>query len=90
MDPHMGDGDVARFIRVVAPGFPMFNSVHLTWEKSNLVFINAKTKVSVQSFFFILKFSPLEPAWSAQSPRLDPHGCHKEKMPMNGESTPCY
>ena len=42
-------------------GFPMSCLCILLWKKSNLVFIKAKTKASVQSFCVTLELSPLEP-----------------------------
>ena len=68
-DPHTGDCDVARSIRVEIQAAPWVFNVpspsFLLWKKSNSVFSKAKTKAKVHSFCFILKLSPSEPLLSA-------------------------
>lgn len=75
-DPPMGDCGVARFIRVAAPGFPMSISVRLTMGKIQSCLHQGQTKVSVQSFCFMISVSCLEPTRSALDPRQlpDPPG----------------
>ena len=56
MSPHMGDCGVARFIWVEIRGCSSVPSPSITpWKKSNHVLSEAKTKVSVQSFSFIVQ-----------------------------------
>ena len=73
-NPHIGDCGMARWFiqveiclwvsKVLSRSVPPL-------KKFNNVFIKAKTKVSVQSFCFMLKLSTLEPMQST----LGPSGC---------------
>ena len=80
----MGDCGLVGFVWVDMEDCPwIFNASSpsvLSWQKSNLVFIDTKSKVSVQIFCTILNISPLEPIQSAMGPRwlLDLHGCYRD------------
>ena len=69
-DPHVGDRGVVWFICVEIEAVPWVSSVPsssvLRYKKSNCVLSKAKTEASVQSFFFILNLSPLEPVVAAK------------------------
>ena len=67
-DPCARDCDMARFIWVAGYFCVPFLSVP-PWRKYNGVFSKAKTKASVQSFWFILKLSASAPAQSAAGPQ---------------------
>lgn len=75
-DPHTGSNGVTSFIYEEkskelpswVPNVP-FPSV-LPWRKSNHVFIQVKTKASVQNVYFILKLHPLETVQSPWVTRL--------------------